>query len=81
MALDIESPEVDALARQLAELTGETLTQAVTRALAERLARYDRATGLGLTLALREIRERVTALPDARRDDDVLGYGPDGHFD
>jgi len=39
MALSIKTAEADRLARTLAQLTGETMTQAVTIALRERLAR------------------------------------------
>jgi antitoxin VapB len=39
MALSIKTAEADRLARVLARLTGETLTQAVTNALRERLSR------------------------------------------
>jgi len=39
MALSIKTEEADRLARNLAKLTGETMTQAVTVALRERLAR------------------------------------------
>ena len=39
MALSIKTEEADRLARDLARLTGETLTEAVTVALRERCAR------------------------------------------
>lgn len=39
MALSIKTIEADRLARTLAALTGETLTEAVTLALRERLSR------------------------------------------
>jgi antitoxin VapB len=39
MALSIKTDEADRLARELARLTGETMTDAVTKALAERLER------------------------------------------
>ena len=39
MALSIKTDEADRLARALAALTGETMTEAVTVALRERLAR------------------------------------------
>lgn len=39
MALSIKTAEADHLARSLARLTGETLTDAVTAALRERLLR------------------------------------------
>jgi antitoxin VapB len=39
MVLSIKTHEIDRLARALARLTGETMTDAVTTALRERLAR------------------------------------------
>ena len=39
MAISIKTDEADRLARTLSQLTGESLTQAVTRALRERLER------------------------------------------
>lgn len=39
MALSIKTREADGLARELARLTGETMTAAVTEALRERLVR------------------------------------------
>ena len=39
MALSIKTEEADRLARELSRLTGETMTEAITKALAERLAR------------------------------------------
>ncbi len=39
MALSIKTEQADRLARELARMTGETMTDAVTRALAERLER------------------------------------------
>jgi antitoxin VapB len=42
MSLNIKNPEAHALATRLAEKTGETLTDAVTTALRERLERLER---------------------------------------
>ena len=42
MSLNIKNPETHRLATDLARLTGETLTQAVTEAVRERLARISR---------------------------------------
>ena len=39
MALSIKTAEADRLARELSRLTGESMTDAVTKALAERLER------------------------------------------
>jgi antitoxin VapB len=41
MALSIKTDEADRLARRLAQLKGETMTQAVTVALRERLEREE----------------------------------------
>jgi antitoxin VapB len=43
MALSIKTDEADRLARKLARLKGETMTEAVTVALRERLEREERA--------------------------------------
>jgi antitoxin VapB len=50
MGLTINSPEAHGLAKALSDLTGETLTDAVTEALRERLARLEGANSGG-TLA------------------------------
>ncbi len=42
MALNIKNEETCALARELADLTGETMTGAITAALSERLEREKR---------------------------------------
>ena len=42
MSLNIKNPEAHKLARELAECTGESLTEAVTLALRERLERIQR---------------------------------------
>jgi antitoxin VapB len=42
MSLKIKNPEAHALAARLAKKTGETLTDAVTTALCERLERLER---------------------------------------
>ena len=42
MSLNVKNPEAHALAARLAQKTGETLTEAVTAALRERLARLER---------------------------------------
>ena len=39
MALNIKDPETDRLARELAQATGESITEATRVAIAERLAR------------------------------------------
>jgi antitoxin VapB len=41
MTMNIKNPETNKLARDLANLTGESLTEAVTAALRERLTRLE----------------------------------------
>jgi|YelNatPaOPRAMG01_1025707.scaffolds.fasta_scaffold45504_2 antitoxin VapB len=66
MALSLKDPETDHLARALAALTGETLTEAIRRALAERLERERVRRGHPGDLAgrIREIGEQCAVLPD-----------------
>jgi antitoxin VapB len=81
MALSIKNPEADRLARELADLTGEGLTEAVIKALKERLRRE---RGKAYPVALREelalIRERCSRLPvlDDRTADEIIGYDDRG---
>jgi antitoxin VapB len=81
MALSIKDPEADRLARELASVTGESLTQAVLRALRERLQRETgRRRGIVLRDEIARIQERIARLPvrDDRSDDEILGYDRDG---
>lgn len=81
MALNIRNVEAEQLAAALAELTGETKTQAVTTALRERLQRAQRKTRRGpLADELDEIGLHCASLPrlDPRRDDEIMGYDADG---
>ncbi len=66
MALSLKDRETDRLARALAALTGETLTEAIRRALAERLEREQIRRGHpgGLAGRIRETGEQCAALPD-----------------
>ncbi|TQN37972.1 antitoxin VapB [Blastococcus colisei] len=80
MALSIKTDEADQLARALAAETQESLTEAVTIALRERLARVreERHGGIGPRL------DRLTAeyarlpLADERSADEIIGYDVDG---
>ena len=81
MALSIKHPEADRLARQLAERTGESLTDAVLNALRERLER-ERSKGDAVQVLdeLRAIRERMARYPvlDDRSPDEILDYDEHG---
>jgi antitoxin VapB len=82
MALSLKDPETDALARQVASLTGETLTEAVRTSLRERLRheQLKRGEGPELKTALAEIAARCAALPvlDSRSEDEILGFDDNG---
>ena len=81
MALNIRNRTTEELAATLAKLTGETKTQAVTKALRDRLERIRRRnTGRSLAEELDEIALHCASLPvlDDRAADDVLGYDERG---
>jgi antitoxin VapB len=81
----IKDEEADRMIRQLAERTGETITDAVKKAVAQRLER--------VPLSEQEIAERrrrievilarADAMPtvDHRSADEIIGYNDRGHFD
>ena len=81
MALNIRNAQAEKLAAQLAKLTGEPTTEAVTRALRDRLARVRREqSGRRLADELDEIARHCARLTviDPRRADEILGYDDDG---
>ena len=81
MALSIKHPEADRLARRLAKRTGEGLTEAVLKAIQERLEREDRKAGpRSVKKELAEFQERLSRLPvlDHRSPDEIIGYDENG---
>lgn len=77
MALNIRNPEAEQLAAELARQTGETKTEAVTRALRDRLTRLRRErSSRRLADELEEIAEHCANLPvlDTRPPEEILGY-------
>ena len=89
MALNLKNPEVEALAEEVARLTGETKTEAIRKALLERKAK------LGLESPRRRSKkemiqdlerfvwphirpEALGRLITREEEDEILGYGPDG---
>jgi len=83
MSLNIKNPEADRLARELAERTGETITEAVITALRERLAREEgRTTARSLRDEIDAIARRCAALPDldTRSAEEIIGYDEHGGF-
>jgi antitoxin VapB len=80
MHLNIKNHEAHKLATELAGLTGESLTSAVTRALQERLARERRRRRPDQVVArLVKIGSQYSALADTGRSpDEILGYDDQG---
>ena len=81
MALNIRNGETERLAAELARRTGETKTEAVTKALRERLGRLRRERGKRrLADELNEIALRFASLPvlDPRTPDEIIGYSDNG---
>ena len=78
MALSIKDPEADRLARELAAAAGETLTEAVTKALRERLRaiRGDCRTETEYLADIRAIVEEFNRhrIVDRASEDEILGY-------
>ena len=80
MALNIRNRTTEELAATLADLTGEPKTEAVTRALRDRLVKVRRrGAGRDLCAELDETRH-CASLPiiDNREPDDILGYDENG---
>ena len=82
MPLSIENPEAERLARELARITGESVTEALATALRDRPDRemgraYERERKLD---GIREIQREVAELPvlDDRTPDEILGYDENG---
>lgn len=81
MALNIRNDEAERLAAKLAKLTGESKTEAVTKALRERLAKLSgERKGFRLADDLDAIARHCGSLPvrDRRSADDILGYDDNG---
>lgn len=88
MALNIKNAEVEKLAAEVSGLTGESKTEAIRKALAERRERLALARDTDRTAELmrwlrEEIWPQVPADQRGRRltkeeESEILGYGPDG---
>ncbi len=78
MALSIKSDNADRMARELADLTGESITEAVTMAIkerlnAERLAHRRRRSAMDLAADFGRLK-----VLDARPPDELIGYDEHG---
>jgi antitoxin VapB len=82
MALHITNPDVEQKVRDLASVTGESMTDAIGKAVEERMLRVqpsfkqadptvEEILELVRSFNLQPINENLT-------DDEILGYGPDG---
>lgn len=81
MALNIKDPQTERTVRELAAVTGESVTAAVRRAAEERLQRVRRKhSGRSIADEIMEIGRRCAALPeyDPRPADEILGYDENG---
>ncbi len=90
MALNLKNSEVERLAAEVAQLAGETKTEAIRRSLLERKARLQIVGGRSRSKAsIIEFLERSVwphVRPEAlgkppitrEEEDDILGYGPEG---
>ena len=80
MALSIKTEEADRLARELAEATHETLTEAVTVALRERLERVRGRQRADIVSRLDRLAVEYRTLPvhDSRSADEIIGYDANG---
>ena len=77
MALSIQNSKAEKLAREVAAQSGETITQAITRALEERLERMRGRRTISDTAAeILKISKRCSQLPDrdVRMPEEILGY-------
>jgi antitoxin VapB len=81
MALNIRNAETEKLATAVAEMTGETKTEAVTKSLKERLEKLKRRRNRRrLADELDEIARHCASLPvlDIRSDEEIIGYDEKG---
>ena len=80
MALNIKDPITERLVRELAAMTGESITIAIRKAAQERLERVSCGEPEQLVTELVAIGQRCAALPvlNDRSADKILGYDKNG---
>jgi antitoxin VapB len=81
MPLSIKNETTERLARQVADETGESITEAIQRSLEERWQRLKaRRRTRVLAGQIEDVLRRVDALPtlDSRPPDEILGYDENG---
>ena len=81
MALSIKNSQAEKLAREVAAISGESLTQAITHALEERLERLSgRRSATDIRQEIMAVSQRCSSLSDIdkRSPDEILGYNQSG---
>ena len=80
MALSIKHPEADRLARELARVTDETITEAVLKAIRERLTRETGWSPDTFEADVARIQARLAETPvlDDRTPNEIIGYDENG---
>jgi antitoxin VapB len=81
MALSIKNNKTERLAREVASATGESLTEAIHKALEERWRKLSAKRRQSvLTGQIEDLLRRVDSLPtlDCRPEDEILGYDQHG---
>jgi antitoxin VapB len=83
MALHITNPSVEQKVRDLASLTGESMTDAIGAAVEERLVRMKPSSARAAQPTVEELLALVHSfhlrpINEDLTDDEILGYGPDG---
>jgi antitoxin VapB len=81
MALSISNTKAEKLAREVAAISGENLTQAIIHALEERLERLSgRHITVDIVQEIMTISQRCSSLPDIDRrlPEEILGYNQSG---
>ena len=81
MALSIRNPRAEKLAREIASMSGENITQVIIKALEDHLERLrGRRTSPDTYNEIMNISSRCRSLPDIdkRSPDEILGYNKTG---
>lgn len=83
MRVEIDDPEFDQVVKELAAATGEPENISLKIAVKERLDRVTHRRGREFLERIREIQDRVAAMPelDPRPADEIIGYNEYGVFD
>ena len=84
MGLSIRNPYAEQLARQVASITNENITQTIIKALENRLENLKgKKTIVDIEQQILSISQRCNALPDLdnRTDEEILDYNKSGVWD